>query len=186
MAKLEIYLLVLVVGILLGGILTYSLLLPETEIKTETVVTQTVKTEFVREPPEIIFLKSPRALYIKDTVIQESKFPINQYTGIERTLNGSFTWVAHTSGYLNDLKFRTDFNTKIITNTVDRDRTTIVTLIQKGLFAGAGIDSNSSFSLGAAYLGNGYMVNVNYIPNAKGQANSVLQADLKFRLFGRK
>jgi hypothetical protein len=180
-----IYTLIFVTGFLIGALSTYALFLPEVETVTEVREVHTTKTEYVKTPPEIIFLRSPRAVYLRDTVIQERVYPINRYQGIERTMNGSFTWTAHTSGFLNDINFKTDFQTKVITNTIERDKLTTITVIQKGVFAGGGVASDRTIHVGASYLGKNYIAGVDYSPSISG-SQPVWRVGAKVNIFSLK
>lgn len=152
------------IGIIIGLFIYDRFLVPDTETSVE--YRETIKTDTLWLPsiPELIFIRSPKPLYLRDTIINEVTYPLNSYSGLENTLYGQIKWDAETSGFLNKLNLRPEFKLPVVTTTLTKEKTSTIVIQPSGLFLVGGVNSNFSYSVGATYLKNKSLVGYEYQP----------------------
>lgn len=201
-------LILIAIGIAIGAIGYHYFLKPEVEIKTKTKIKYKTDTTYQKLYEELqMEVKQSETLndsidyyqklyqkelgnikLIVDTVYNDKPFlaPLRRFSGLKPSLYGDLSYNAIVAGELLDLRIKTDFDIPTVTNTVTTEKITTKTIIQKGIFIGAGMSDQLNYHLGLAYLGNGFMVNANYTPRQKTYQDPVIQADVKINLFSLK
>jgi hypothetical protein len=167
-----------IIGIVLGLLLYDFFLVPEVETKTEYVTTTQTKVERIPTLPEFRFIRSPKAVYLRDTIINEVIYPLNNYSGLETLKNGQIKWTAETSGFLNKINLEYEGEKEVITNTVTNTITKTNTILSKGLYLGTGINSVLIPNLSASYINNNYSFDYSYTPN-----NNIHSIGIKRKIF---
>jgi hypothetical protein len=162
-----------VIGILIGLYVYDLFLAPEIETKVEITEVRTTDTLWLPSIPELIFLRSPKPLYLRDTIINELIYPVNSYSGLENTLYGQIKWQAETSGFLNKLDLSPEFKLPVITNTIDKTKTITNTVMTKGFYSGASINSLMQPSITAAYQDKDYIFDYSFTPSIQLHAIGV-------------
>ena len=158
------YLLIaLLSGIAIGLLIYDKFLVPQFETKIKSVTrTEYVPYEVKIETKEYIYVDVPVPVYVKDTVINEKELPINNYTGIARTLYGPLHYQINTAGYLLDYKFKPEFSTTINLPHTITTNTEVKIKEPRGLYALGSINTVSGPSVGLAYLNRKVMIQYNY------------------------
>lgn len=169
-----------IIGMLIGLFVYDSFFVPEITTKVET----KVRTEYipVTIPVKMDDFKTiylPKPVFIRDTVIKEIAYPINKYTGVDRSFLGNLHYEITTAGELIDFKFKPDFKieTSIPQTTITTDRTTTV-VKNRSLYATGSFDQINTFGVGATYLSNKFLLGYSYYPTTK-----VSQLKMGYRLF---
>jgi len=107
----------------------------------------TVKYETKNVPfKEFVFIDVPKPIYIRDTVINEVKYPVNVFEGVQKTQFGDLGYKASTAGHLLDLEFKPDFQIPV-TNTITERR-----IERSSLYANASYTINNHLSVGLTFV----------------------------------
>lgn len=158
----------LVVGILLGLGIYKLFLVPDF---TDSVTTKTtVETKYVETTiplpfKDFVVVKIPSVpILVKDTVINDVVYPVNTYSGVERTFYGNFNYKIETAGYLRDFQFKPEFEVTSLVpvTTVSTNKETLRTIHPKGFYVGGGMSSNLTPYASAHYLNNKSMFSATY------------------------
>lgn len=186
--------LILLAGMLIGAWLGLKLFAPKVQN------TVTVK-EIIRVDTSYVYVDTSfNARATKDTPIKpkttKAKDPekdpqpekydsVRTYTGTYQFDYGKFDWSIETGGILSAYSFKPTIT--IPTVTVDKEKviTHTKTIIQKGLFAGGGINSKADFHIGATYLGEKYLIEYNIVPQTVQTYPITLvhQVGFKYKIF---
>lgn len=173
-----------IIGIFAGALIYDWFLLPEIETKTELVTTIQVDTVFVPVKETVYLTKEKiKHKYLRDTVLIGYNPKIKGYSAIFPLLYGDAYLNGEVLGEVLSMNLKTDFKIPSVTNTITNEKTTMKTIIQKGIFVGGGFSNQMDYQLGAAYLGNGFMVNVDYTPKPQYLETSLIQANIKINPF---
>jgi hypothetical protein len=194
------YIAVFVVGLVAGLLLYHFFMKPEKETihtyseKIETVVDSTLVEEISNLSNYIDSLEAKlgkmppiKHVYLRDTVLIEPIEPkIKQFSATFPLLYGNAHLSGEVLGEVLKTSLRTDFRIPTVTNTVTKEKTTTTTIIQKGFFVGGGFSNTTDWHVGAAYLGKGYLVELNYTPTPTFVENPYIQASIKINPFSKK
>lgn len=166
-----------VVGILVGFFVYKTFFSPKFEETKE--VETIVRTEYVPTTvplpfKDFVIVTVPDPVYLKDTVIKEVVYPINKFSGSERTIYGDLQYDITTAGELIDFKFKPNFvvNTLVPVNTILTKEKTTKVVKPRGLYA-TGHLMGTNFGVGATYLNNKFLVGYSYQPNLRSHNLSV-------------
>lgn len=189
-----------IIGIFAGALIYDWFLLPEVETSTKETTTKTTSTEY-KDLKETIDLsnwenlvdslkselkRKPKVIIhevLRDTIIEGYKPKIQAFRAMFPTSIGNAYLSGEVLGEVLKTSLSTDFKIPVVTNTITNEKTTTKTIIQKGLFLGGGFSNQMDYQLGAAYLGNGFMVNVDYTPKPQYLETSLIQANIKINPF---
>ncbi len=194
------YIAVFVAGVVAGLFLYHFFMKPEKETvhtyseRVETTIDSTLVTEISELSNYIDSLESqlgkPRPfkhIYLRDTVLIEPIEPkIKQFSATFPLLYGNAHLDGEVLGEVLKTSLRTDFRIPTVTNTVTKEKTTTTTIVQKGFFVGGGFSNTTDWHVGAAYLGKGYLVELNYTPTPTFAENPDIQASIKINPFSKK
>lgn len=134
--KVYTYFVLLIVGFITGVL---SVKKPEEKV--------TVKYETKHVPfKEYIYIDVPKPIYIRDTVINEVKYPVNVFEGVQKTEFGNLNYKASTAGQLLDLEFKPDFSIPV-TNTIIEKR-----IERSSLYANASYNTSNTLALGLTFV----------------------------------
>jgi hypothetical protein len=188
------------IGIFAGALIYDWFLLPEVETSTKETTTQTTTTEY-KDLKETIDLsnwenivdslkselkRKPKVIIhevLRDTIIEGYKPKIQAFRAVFPTSIGNAYLSGEVLGQVMKTSLSTDYKIPVITNTIINEKTTTRTIVQKGIFVGGGFSNQMDYQLGAAYLGNGFMVNVDYTPKPQYLETSLIQANIKINPF---
>lgn len=185
--------LILLAGMLIGAWLGVKLFAPKVEN------TVTVK-EAIRVDTSYIYVDTSfNAKATKDKPIKpkstRAKDPekdpqiekydsVRNYTGSYQFDYGKFDWSIETGGVLGAYSFKPILTIPTVTVEKEKTVTETKTIIQKGLFAGAGINSKADFHIGASYLGEKYLIEYNFTPaTARPISVNIHQVGFKYKIF---
>lgn len=175
----------LILGIVLGLVVYGFFLQPEVETKVVIKETFATDTVYVTKKDTVYLDKTKISHeFIRDTVLLEGWKPkINRFRAVFPHTYGNAYLSGEVLGEVLNTELTNDFRLPVITNTITKEKNTTNTIIQRGLFVGGGFANTMDYSLGAAYLGNGFLVNVDYTPNHKFMEQSLVQANIKINPF---
>lgn len=166
-----------VLGFILGLVVFSIFLKPQVETRvTETIRTET-DTVYVTKTETIVKTQF-KYIYERDTVIEDYKPKIRGFKELYPFTYGNVSISGEVLGELRYMNVNTDFKIPTITNTITKEKTTTNTIIQRGIFLGGGFSDQMAYSVGVAYLGNGFMANLDYTPNM-----DMIQANIKINPF---
>jgi hypothetical protein len=178
------YIAVLLVGIVIGFYLYDWLLAPE--VKSETIIKETIKTDTVwMVQKDTVYLDRTKIIheYLRDTIIENYRPEINRFSATLPFLYGNVYINGQVLGQILQMNANSDFKIPRIETTINREKTVTNTIIQKGVFAGAGFSNQFDYHIAASYLGNGFTANVSYTPNPKHIETPLIQADIRLNVF---
>lgn len=189
-------LILLILILLLGAYVGIKLFAPEVETKTE--IKETVKTDTTFHQVDTTFSAKatpkkpikPKKVKPKDPEKDpepEKYDSIRSYAGTYHFDYGKFDWSINTGGILDSYTFNPTFTIPTITTEKVKTITQTRTIIQKGVFAGGGMNSAGNFHAGASYLGRNFMVDYHFTPAIAAQPNvvpvNVHQVGFKYKIF---
>ena len=188
-----ILLLILILGAYIGIKLFTPKVIESVEI-TETITSDTsmieVDTSFsaTSTPKQPIRPKKvkprnpePEAHETEDNPVYDS---IRSYSGTHYFQYGKFDWSINTKGMLDSYTFNPQFSVPQVNTVKERTITQTRTIIQKGIFAGGGMNSQGQFHAGATYLGNKFLIEYNYTPaGIQPIPIGVHQVGFKYKIF---
>lgn len=185
--------LILLVILLFGAWVGVKLFTPkevnETTIETKETI-DTVKTKidttFAEKatPKKPIKPKKVKAKEPEKDPEPEKYDSIRSYSGTHHFHYGKFDWKVETGGVLTGYEFNPQFEIPTVTVTKEKTITQTRTIIQKGLFAGGGMNSAGQFHAGATYLGNKFLVEYNFTPaGLQPVPVNVHQVGFKYKIF---
>jgi hypothetical protein len=151
------------VGVVVGMLAFDSVQDKEVQTKIEYQTKVEYKTiEVPVKTTEYITIKVPTPTYIKDTVYLEKTLPLNNYTGIERTIFGNLHYDITTAGYLTSTKFKPDFLVNVSVPTITNSIRQTNTIIKKptGLFLTVGYQNNN-INVGGVFVKDKVLVGLN-------------------------
>lgn len=183
----------LLAAALLGGLIALQLFAPKVENKITIKETVRVDTVFIKvdtsftakaTPGKPIKPEDVRPKNPESDPEPEKYDSVRNYTGTYQFDYGKFDWSIQTGGILNGYTFKPSFTVPAITVQKEKVITETKTIIQKGLFAGGGINSQGNIHAGAAYLGNKFLVEYNFVPlTVQTFPNGVHQVGFKYKIF---
>jgi hypothetical protein len=151
------------VGVVVGMLTFDSVNNIDTQTKIEYQTRVEYKTiEVPVKTTEYITVKVPTPTYVKDTVYLDKSFPLNNYTGIERTVFGNLHYDITTAGYLTSTKFKPDFLVNVSVPTITNSIKETNTVIKKptGLFLTVGYQNNN-INIGGVFVKDKVLVGLN-------------------------
>jgi hypothetical protein len=179
------YIAILLVGIVIGFYLYDWFLAPE--VKSETIIKETIKTDTVwMVQKDTVYLDRTKIVHehLRDTIIENYKPEINRFSATLPFLYGNLYVNGQVLGQILQMNANSDFKIPKIETTINREKTTTTTIIQKGIFVGGGANSNMQYHVGATYLGNKFLLEYNFQPRqGTDMTIPVHQAGLKIKLF---
>lgn len=188
-----ILLIILVLGAYIGIKLFTPKVIETTEI-TETITSDTtlieVDTTFSAQANPKLPIKpkkvKPRVpeLELHEVPEKPAYDSIRSYTGTYHFDYGKFDWSIDTKGILDSYTFNPQFSVPQVTTTKEKTIIQTRTIIQKGVFAGGGMNSAGQFHAGATYLGNKFMIEYNFTPaGLQPVPVNVHQVGFKYKIF---
>jgi hypothetical protein len=190
--------LIFLIIILLGAWIGIKLFTPkviETTETTETITTDTTQIEVDTTFSEKAKPKKPirpkkvkpreKELELHETPEKPAYDSIRSYSGTYTHDYGKFDWTIETKGLLDSYTFNPEFSVPQITTTKEKTITQTRTIIQKGVFAGGGMNTAGQFHAGATYLGNKFMIEYNFVPQTVQNISygGVHQVGFKYKIF---
>jgi hypothetical protein len=190
-------------GLFAGAILADMFLFPEIETKNKEKITQTTTTEY-KDLKETVDLsnwenlvdslkselkRKPKVIVhevLRDTIIEGYNPKIQAFRAVFPTSIGNAYLSGEVLGEVLKTRLSTDYKIPVITNTITNEKTITNTVIQKGIFVGGGFSNQMDWHVGASYLGNGFLANVNYTPTPRRLTRPLIQVDIKLNLFKNK
>jgi hypothetical protein len=182
--------------LMIGGWIALKLFAPEVENTTtieETVKVDTsynkVDTSFFERatPKKPIKPKKVKAKVPEKDPEPEKYDSVRNYVGTYHFDYGKFDWSIDTGGILAGYTFTPSFTIPTVTTEKVKTITQTRTIIQRGVFAGGGMNSQGNFHAGATYLGNKFMIEYNFSPAAGIQNQpitvNVHQVGFKYKIF---
>lgn len=192
------YIAVLILGGIAGFVIARLLLDPVVDTvykehtKIETRVDSTLLAEYsalsnYADSLEIALGKKPkveiRHIVLRDTILAPGYVPkIQAFSATFPLLYGNAYLEGEVLGEVRKTSLRTDFRIPVVTNTITTEKTAETTIIQKGIFVGGGFSNQFDYQIGAAYLGNGFMANVDYTPRPRYLNDPLITANIKINL----
>lgn len=109
---------------------------------------------------------------------------IRHYAGTYHFDYGKFDWSINTGGVLNGYTFTPIFEIPTVATQKEKTITQTKTIIQRGLFAGAGMNTLSQFHVGATYLGKNFLIEYNFVPKRVQtiQYGGIHQVGFKYKI----
>lgn len=157
------YIIILIAGVLIGGILTKWLFWPEI---TETVRTiETIRTDTVfKTYRDTIRIERERVkeVYVKDTVIQTVRLPINRFSGLEPTIFGDVSYTGLVAGHFLKMELNTNFKIPELMHRIERETIKKRVIEPRGLYVGGSVSNRLGLSAGASYLDNNWLFDYQY------------------------
>lgn len=189
--------LILLIIILLGAWIGVKLFTPkviETTETTETITVDSTQIELDTTFSEKATPKKPikpkkvkpreQELEIHETPEKPVYDSIRSYSGTYVYDYGKFDWTIDTKGMLDSYTFNPQFSVPQVTTVKEKTITQTRTIIQKGVFAGGGMNSQGYFHAGATYLGNKFLIEYNYTPaGLQPVPVGVHQVGFKYKVF---
>jgi len=134
--KVYTYFMLLIVGFITGVL---SVKEPEEKV--------TIKYETKHVPfKEFVFIDVPKPIYLRDTVINEVRYPVNVFEGVQKTEFGNLNYKASTAGQLLDLEFKPEFSIPVTTTIVEKR------IEKSSLYANATYTVNNTLSVGLTFV----------------------------------
>jgi hypothetical protein len=151
------------IGLILGLIIYRTFFYPDFTERVEVVERVTVDTVY-KEVRDTIRIERTqvRIEYVTDTIIQDLRFPINRFSGLESTLYGDIKYTGLVAGHFLKLDLTTNFRIPQINQTIERERTITRTIRPRGLYLGGSVSNQVQWSAGASYLDNLWMFDYRY------------------------
>ena len=151
------------IGLILGLLIYRTFFYPDFTERVEVVERVTVDTVYL-EVRDTIRIERTRVRieYVTDTIIQDLRFPINRFSGLESTLYGDIKYTGLVAGHFLNLDLTTNFRIPQINQTIERERTIIRTIRSRGLYVGGAVSDQVQWSVGASYLDNLWMFDYRY------------------------
>jgi hypothetical protein len=151
------------IGLILGLLIYRTFFYPDFTERVEVVERVTVDTVY-KEVRDTIRIDRTRVRieYVTDTIIQDLRFPINRFSGLESTLYGDIKYTGLVAGHFLNLDLTTNFRIPQINQTIERERTIIRTIRSRGLYVGGAVSDQVQWSVGASYLDNLWMFDYRY------------------------
>jgi hypothetical protein len=151
-----------------AGFLAYHFFLkPESETIIE--YKETIKSDTVYlTVKDTVYLDRTRIkqTFIRDTVFAEPYNPqINAFCATFPLLYGNAYLNGEVLGEVLKTSLTTDFKIPSVTNTITKEKNTTIIKKATGIYAVAGVKSNSSYLIGASYLRDKSMFGYRYQPN---------------------
>jgi len=157
------YLIIFIVGVLIGSGLTRWIFWPEI---TETVRTvETIKTDTLYQTyRDTIRIERERIqeVYVRDTVIKTVRLPINRFSGLEPTLFGDISYTGLVAGHFLKMELNTNFKVPELTHRIERETTSTKVIKKRGLYFGGSVSDAVQWSVGASYLDNLWLFDYRY------------------------
>jgi hypothetical protein len=151
------------IGLILGLIIFRAFFYPDFTESIEVEERVTVDTVYVEVRDTIrIERRDVQIEYIRDTIIQEQSFPINQFSGLKPTLYGDIGYMGLVAGHFLNLDLTTNFRIPQINQTIERDRKVSQTVKPRGLYVGGSVSDHVQWSAGASYLDNLWLFDYRY------------------------
>lgn len=174
--------LILLAGLAMGSWIGVLLFTPKIENTTTTIEKITYDTVWVNV--DTVFSQvATKAKPIKpkdtrpkdpDKDPQPEKYDsIRYYSGTNSFEYGKLDWKISTGGVLQSYEFKPQFEIPTVTIEKEKTLTETKTIIQRGLFAGGGMNSRGSFHSGATYLGNNFLIEYNFSPAKQVQTHQI-------------
>jgi hypothetical protein len=151
------------VGVVVGMLAFDQVKSDEVQTKIEYQTKVEYKTiEVPVKTTEYITVKVPTPTYVKDTVYLDKTLPVNNYTGIERTVFGNLHYDITTTGYLTSTKFKPDFLVSVPVPTITNNIRQTDTIIKKptGLFLTVGYQNNN-INVGGVFVKDKVLIGLN-------------------------
>jgi hypothetical protein len=151
------------IGLILGLLIYRTFFYPDFTERVEVVERVTVDTVY-KEVRDTIRIERTqvRIEYVTDTIIQDLRFPINRFSGLESTLYGDIKYTGLVAGHFLKLDLTTNFRIPQINQTIERERTITRTIRPRGLYLGGSVSNQVQWSAGASYLDNLWMFDYRY------------------------
>lgn len=185
--------LILLVILLLGAWIGVKLFAPKVENTTTIEETtkidttfQTIDTTFSERatPKKRIKPKKVRPTEPEKDPEPEKYDSVRTYKGTHHFDYGKFDWSIDTGGTLHGYTFTPTFTIPTVTNEKVKTITQTKTIIQRGLFAGGGINNQGDFHAGATYLGKKFLIEYNYTPSQiQPIPVNIHQVGFKYKIF---
>ena len=159
------------IGLVIGAFLMHWLFFPE--VKTETVIETITETDTVYiTHTDTIYQNTVKHRVVRDTVLIEPiKAEIKAFSATFPLLYGNAHLSGEVLGEVLKTSLETDFKIPTITNTITETKTVTNTIAPKGLYLGAGINTELATSVGASYVDKSWLLNYDY--TIKTKAHSV-------------
>ena len=190
--------LIVLIIILFGAWIGVKLFAPkviETTEITETITIDTtlieVDTTFSEKATKKKPIK-PKKVKPRDPELLPNETPetpvydsIRSYSGTYHFDYGKFDWSIDTRGVLDSYTFNPQFTVPQVTTTKEKTIIQTRTIIQKGVFAGGGMNTAGQFHAGATYLGNKFLIEYNFVPQTVQNISygGVHQVGFKYKVF---
>jgi hypothetical protein len=95
---------------------------------------------------EFVFIDVPKPIYLRDTIINEVKYPVNVFEGVQKTEFGDLGYKASTAGHLLDLEFKPDFKIPVTSTIIEKK------IERSSLYANASYTINNHISVGLTFV----------------------------------
>lgn len=155
------------VGLIVGLFIHKWLFTHEIETKTEIKEVRTTDTVYVTVRDTIRLIKTEiKHEYLRDTILIDFKPQIKSFTASKRFLYGNSTITGEVLGEVIKIDLYNDFKLPTVTNTIERTITNTVTKKPRGLYIGAGVNSQLTPFGKVDYLDNQYIFSYQYSPIA--------------------
>lgn len=189
---------ILLIILVLGAYIGIKLFTPKVIETTETTEKITIDTTLItvdttfsaqakpKRPikPNKVKPREPK-LELHETPEKPSYDSIRSYTGTYHFDYGKFDWSIDTKGILDSYTFNPQFSVPQVTTTKEKTIIQTRTIIQKGVFAGGGMNTAGQFHAGATYLGNKFLIEYNFVPQTVQTLSygGVHQVGFKYKIF---
>ena len=185
--------LIILVILLFGAWIGVKLFTPKAEDSTTIEETITVDTSFHKVDTSFVVKATPKkrikpkATKPKDPEKDpepEKYDSIRHYEGTYHFDYGKFDWSINTGGILEGYTFTPIFDIPTVSTQKQKTVTQTKTIIQRGVFAGAGMNTLSQFHVGATYLGKNFLIDYNFTPaGVQAVPVNVHQVGFKYKIF---
>jgi hypothetical protein len=184
---------ILLAILLLGAWIGLKLFAPKVE--NSTVIAEKTTIDTVKTVVDVVISDKatkrrpikPKKVKAKDPELDpepEKYDSIREYAGTNAFQYGKFDWKVRTGGILESYEFNPQFIIPTITVTKEKTITQTRTIIQKGVFAGGGMNSQGTFHAGATYLGNKFLIEYNFTPSGLQPIPAPIhQVGFKYKIF---
>lgn len=168
------------IGMAIGAFLLFVLFWPEVEVE-YIIQKEYIDTSYVNHSERVEFDSSTvealsdsiehyKKLYEKElsdrgiTIIPEGPYsaPLRRFKGREPTLYGDIGYSALVVGDLLNMSITQNLELPVVTHRIEREIKTVVHT--KGLFVGAGINTNLNYQLSADYVNRDFLAGYYYDP----------------------
>lgn len=164
--KLTIVKYILAAGI--GFALAFLFFQPEV-IRKVVINTKTKIDTVYHSEIDTVFIPYETLVETIDTVYYSKPFKadISRYSGKEVLDYGSIDWMAETTGKLTNLRIVPNLQLPTIVKEIETVKTVTTVKDLRGLYAGAGINQNIGYKVGASYVDKDWQFNYDYQPKDK-------------------